>query len=116
MECVPTGRGRSGREEVLLLAVCAGLGTRGVGSCHRSDSGDRLQHCFYVVRKHGGRAKALEALPFLRDVFQLVDLTAQVLNQAMDAGVSDLEDAIQYFSALHAGAEVLVTRNPDDFP
>lgn len=73
-------------------------------------------NCFYVVRKHGGRAKALEALHFLRDVFQLVDLTAQVLNQAMDPGVSDLEDAIQYYSALHAGAEVLVTRKPDDFP
>lgn len=73
-------------------------------------------NCFYVVRKHGGRAKAIETLRLLRDVFQPVDLTAQVLNQAMDAEFPDFEDAIQYFSALRAGAEALVTRNPDDFP
>ena len=73
-------------------------------------------NCFYVVRKYGGRAKAFEAISALRDVFQPVDLTAQILNQAMDAGLADFEDAIQYFSALHVAAEVLVTRNPDDFP
>jgi predicted nucleic acid-binding protein len=73
-------------------------------------------NCFYVVRKYAGREKAFEALRLLRDVFQPVDLTAQVLSQAMDADFADFEDAIQYFSALRAGAETLVTRNPDDFP
>lgn len=73
-------------------------------------------NCYYVVRRYGGRARAREALRLLRDVFQPVDLTAQVLNQAMDAEFPDFEDAIQFFSALRAGAEVLVTRNPDDFP
>lgn len=73
-------------------------------------------NCHYVIRRHGGTARALEALRLLRDVFQPVDLTAQVLNQAMDADFPDFEDAIQYFSALRAGAEALVTRNPDDFP
>ncbi len=73
-------------------------------------------NCYYVIRRHAGMAKALEALRLLRDVFQPVDLTAQVLNQAMDADFADFEDAIQYFSALRAGAEALVTRNPDDFP
>lgn len=73
-------------------------------------------NCFYIVRKYAGQARAYETLRILRDVFRPVPLTEQVLNQAMDAGFADFEDAIQYFSALHARAEILVTRNPDDFP
>jgi hypothetical protein len=34
----------------------------------------------------------------------------------MDAGFTDFEDAIQYVSAVHAQVEILITRNPDDFP
>jgi predicted nucleic acid-binding protein len=76
----------------------------------------RYNKCYSVIRRYGGTAKASEALRLLRDVFQPVDLTAHVLNQAMDAEFPDFEDAIQYFSALRAGAETLVARNPDDFP
>jgi predicted nucleic acid-binding protein len=73
-------------------------------------------NCFYIVRKHVGQARAYEALRILRDVFRPVPLTEQVLHQALDGGFSDFEDAIQYFSALQARAEVLLTRNPDDYP
>lgn len=73
-------------------------------------------NCFYVVRKYGGRDRALDAVRLLRGVFRPIDLTVQVLNQAIDAGFPDFEDGIQYFSALQAGTEVLITRNPDDFP
>jgi len=73
-------------------------------------------NCFYIVRKYGGQDAAFTAMTALRDVFRTVDLTAQVLAQAMDSGIPDFEDAIQFFSALHVGAEMLLTRNPDDFP
>ena len=71
---------------------------------------------YYIVRRWGGRARAKDALRLLRDVFDAVDLTRKVLNQAMDAALADFEDAIQYFSALHAGADVIITRDPGDFP
>lgn len=38
------------------------------------------------------------------------------MNVFVDAGIKDFEDAIQFFSALRAGAGVLITRNPKDFP
>jgi predicted nucleic acid-binding protein len=42
-------------------------------------------------------------------------LNAQVLNQAIDAGFSDFEDAIQFHSAVHAGADCLITRDAEHF-
>ena len=71
---------------------------------------------YYVARKWGGKEQAEKALRLLRDVFETVDLTGKVLLQAMDSGMDDFEDAIQYFSALHGGAGTIVTRNPRDFP
>jgi len=76
----------------------------------------RCDNCHCVIRGCVGTVKAAEALRLLRDVSQPVDLTAQVLNPAMDADFPDFEDAIRYVSAVRAGAEALVNRSPDDFP
>ena len=75
-----------------------------------------FNNCFYVVRKLAGSDRAYQTIRLLRDVFQPVDLSAQLLTQAIDAGFTDFEDAIQYVSAIHAQAQALITRNPDDFP
>jgi hypothetical protein len=45
-----------------------------------------------------------------------VPLDVQITNQAIDANMRDFEDAIQFFSALRAGAAALITRNPKDYP
>ena len=71
---------------------------------------------YHVVRKALGAETALSMMTLLRDTFTAVPLDEQILNQAMDAKFSDFEDAIQYFSALRADAECLLTRNPDHFP
>ncbi len=71
---------------------------------------------YYIVRRWSGRERAEEALRLLRDVFDTVDLTQKVLIQAMDADFPDFEDAIQYFSAVHARADFIITRNAQDFP
>lgn len=70
----------------------------------------------YLVRKHGGKRQAEQAIRVLRAVFKPVELTVQVLNQAIDAGFPDFEDALQSHSAVHARAEAVLTRNPDHFP
>jgi predicted nucleic acid-binding protein len=71
---------------------------------------------FYVVRRlRRGRA-ARQAVLLLRDTFEPVALDAQILNQAIDSDFADLEDGIQFFSALRCGAACLVTRNPRHFP
>lgn len=75
-----------------------------------------FSNCYYILHKHAGRRNAEKAMRILRDVFVPVDLTAQLLNQAIDAGFVDFEDAIQFYSALHAQSDALITRNPDHFP
>ncbi len=58
----------------------------------------------------------MKAVILLRDIFSLATCDEQILNQAMDAKLPDFEDAVQYFSAIHAEAEIIITRNVKHFP
>jgi len=71
---------------------------------------------YYIVRKVRGAEAAMAMMATLRDTFTPVPLDEQILNQAMDAGFPDLEDAIQHASARRADADCFLTRNADDFP
>ena len=71
---------------------------------------------YYVLRKLSGAEQAARALTMLRDVFGPVVCDQQILNQAIDADFKDFEDAIQYFSALRADVDCIISRNPKHFP
>ena len=75
-----------------------------------------FNNIYYVVRRAANRKVADQALRLIRNVFTAVPLSAQILSQAIDAGFSDFEDAIQFHSAVHAGAFCLVTRDTGHFP
>lgn len=75
-----------------------------------------LPNLFYILRKSKGAKAARKTAGMLRDIFSLIPLDFQIINQALDADITDFEDAIQFFSALRAAAQVLITRNPGDFP
>ena len=70
---------------------------------------------YYMTRQRQPHQRAIAALKVLRDVFNPVACDATILNRAIDSDFKDFEDAVQHFSALAAGAEVIVTRNPSDF-
>jgi predicted nucleic acid-binding protein len=71
---------------------------------------------FYIITKAYGVSKGHLAARTLRKVFTMVPLDLQIVDQAMDSGIADLEDAIQFYSALRAEAVCIVTRNPDHYP
>jgi predicted nucleic acid-binding protein len=75
-----------------------------------------LPNLFYLLRRTKGNKAARKVMNILRDIFSLVPLDARITNQAIDAEIADFEAAIQFFSALRAGATVLITRNPKHFP
>ena len=52
----------------------------------------------------------------MRDVFASVAPDQRILNQAIDSEISDFEDPIQIYSAIHARSDHLLTRNVGDFP
>lgn len=70
----------------------------------------------YIASKYHSRALAGKAISTMRDSFKCVDLTMQIINQAIDAKWNDFENAIQYFSAIHSDTDYIVTRNIADFP
>jgi predicted nucleic acid-binding protein len=70
----------------------------------------------YIVRRLRDARTARRAVILLRDVFTPVAFDEQVINQAIDSGIPDFEDAVQYFSAVRAKADCIVSRNPSHFP
>lgn len=89
-----------------------------------AESGDVSAHIsvisfnniYYIVRKAAGKTKANEALHLLRKVFEVEFIDRRILDRAIDSGMADFEDALQYWSAVGVGARCLITRNPSHFP
>jgi len=75
-----------------------------------------FNNIFYIVRKSQDEKTARECLRSLRAIFRAVEVNEKILHQAIDSVIADFEDAIQYFSAIRAGADYFVTRSPHDFP
>ncbi len=75
-----------------------------------------FSNVYYIVRRLKDRRTADRAMLFLRNTFTPVACDGQVLSQAIDAKMKDFEDAIQYFSALHAESACFISRNPGHFP
>lgn len=70
----------------------------------------------YVVSKAVGKTAATVALASLFSRITTLAVDTQVINQALQAGMPDFEDAVQLFVALAAGVDAIVTRDPKGFP
>lgn len=66
---------------------------------------------YYIVRHYASERAARRALNGLRDVFEVVEVDAQIIHQALDSPFADFEDAVQHACAIRAGATHLVTRD-----
>ena len=75
-----------------------------------------INNVYYITRKAAGADAAREAVLTVRETFDVVPLDLGVVDAALAAAMADFEDAIQYASALQAGAQCMVTRNTRDFP
>jgi predicted nucleic acid-binding protein len=75
-----------------------------------------FNNAFYIVRKANGRDRALASLRVVRGRFRAVPLDVGIVDDALASGLTDFEDAIQYASAVRAGADCIVTRDPAGFP
>lgn len=70
---------------------------------------------YYFLRKYKGVSHARAKLAGLRSIVTVLPTDTMVLDQAIASRFADFEDAIQYFTALGADMDVLVTRNTADF-
>jgi len=66
---------------------------------------------FYILRKQVSAKHAHEVLRNFKQLVTVLPVDDAIIEQALKAGFTDFEDAIQYFSALSAGCSALLTRN-----
>jgi predicted nucleic acid-binding protein len=71
---------------------------------------------FYLVAAFRDSNFARESVSKMHGIFIPAAVDGRVISQAIDSDLNDFEDAVQYFSALHAGADCIVSRNVKDFP
>jgi predicted nucleic acid-binding protein len=66
---------------------------------------------FYILRKQVSARHAHEVLINFKQLVTVLSVDDATIEQALKAGFTDFEDAIQYFTALSAGCSALLTRN-----
>lgn len=71
---------------------------------------------FYILRADIGSAKAQTELKRLRTHIHVATVDTVVIDNALNAGWNDLEDALQYYSAESKECKALITRNQRDYP
>lgn len=78
-------------------------------------SNTSITDIFYIVSKHAGKEQAREFISDILDTFTLADIDGQGFREALDSGMSDFEDAVQYIICTRNNCDWLTTRNKDDF-
>ena len=74
-----------------------------------------MVNTFYILRKNLGNENAKNALRKLRIILHVIDSSEKVLDLALNSNFNDFEDAIQYYTALNADIQTIITRNLKDY-
>ena len=69
----------------------------------------------YSVRKIMERDRLYDLLINLRQYLSIVGVGEEAVDKALHLRPKDFEDALQYFAALLAAADCIITRNKKDF-
>ncbi len=75
-----------------------------------------VNNLYYIIKKINGQAIAEEFIDEILNDFEVVSLSKDILKQSRTIKKLDYEDLIQYFSAIHSGCDLIITRNKKDFP
>ena len=69
----------------------------------------------YSTRKDIPTTDFYATIKGIRELFTIVPVGEQAVDRALAIEAKDFEDALQYFAAEQAGANIIVTRNVKDF-
>ncbi|MCC5848020.1 MAG: PIN domain-containing protein [Verrucomicrobia bacterium] len=92
-----------------ILNLCEVSGLEGITSTLV------LANCHYVFSRQETARKSREVIARLRALLGVCPVGDRELGEALVSKFKDLEDGIQYFTALNNGADVIVTRNIRDY-
>jgi predicted nucleic acid-binding protein len=74
-----------------------------------------LSNLFYILTKEISAEGAIQALRKLRVLLRVLPVDEQMIDLALASSFKDFEDAIQYYAAISANLDALVTRNKKDY-
>ena len=70
---------------------------------------------FYLLSKELSKEKAIQILEKIRIVFRVAAVDEKIIDLSLTSDFSDFEDAIQYYSAIQAKADCVITRDKNDY-
>ncbi|MDQ3017250.1 MAG: PIN domain-containing protein [Bacteroidota bacterium] len=78
-------------------------------------SGIVFSNCYYVLRRVASHDKVIKKLATISLLFDFTLLERQVVLDALQSSFRDFKDALQNFSAIGSGIQILITRNIRDY-
>ena len=70
---------------------------------------------FYVLGKKTENNRVIESLKKFRVICDVSSVDELVIDESLFSNFTDFEDAVQYYSAIQAKCDILITRNEKDF-
>lgn len=74
-----------------------------------------LCNLHYIVARLADKRRAMEAVGDLMEILEVLPVDQDILSDALAAGFSDFEDAVESKSAEKAKVDYIITRNIGDF-
>lgn len=74
-----------------------------------------LANIHYLLSKQKSENPSKQILRKFKLLVHITPLNEKIIDLALNSEFEDFEDAIQYFSALQSGTDILLTRNLKDY-
>jgi predicted nucleic acid-binding protein len=74
-----------------------------------------LLNVHYLAKKYSGEKSARSAIKLLANKLIVVTEDASIVDKAIACDFPDLEDGVQYYAAISAKADIIITRNIKDY-
>ena len=75
-----------------------------------------FSNMYYILRQQASHVYVKEKLDVLLSILRVLSMSEQTVHLAINSSFKDMEDALQYFSALkNANVDAILTRNTKDF-
>ncbi len=69
----------------------------------------------YILMKYENREKVIGKLQKFKVISEICSLDELVIEKGLNSKFRDFEDALQYYSALKSGCNIIISRNVKDF-
>jgi predicted nucleic acid-binding protein len=74
-----------------------------------------FSHIHYLLRKEFSSTEARKILLRFKTLVKVISVDDRIIQLALQSSFKDFEDAIQYFTAEHNKASLIITRNLKDY-